>query len=42
VPTGVLGVKAQIATVQEDDAYIIRFISTVESLSYAQVGFEVT
>ena len=42
VPSGVLDVKAQIATVQEDEAYIIRFVSTVESLNYAQVGFEVT
>jgi len=42
VTPGVLNTKAQIATVKEDDAYIIRFISTVESLNYAQVGFEVT
>ena len=39
VNSDMLGVKVQIAT---DDSNVMRFISTVDSLDYYKVGFEVT
>lgn len=42
VPKDVLSIKAQVGTEQVDDFYIIRFVSSVESLNYSKVGFEVT
>ena len=42
VPKDVLSIKAQVGTEKVDDSYIIRFVSSVESLNYNKVGFEVT
>ena len=42
VPENVLGLKCQIATTAETDGstYLMRFVSSVDGLDYAKVGFE--
>lgn len=37
----VLSVQAQISTAHEDDSRDIRFVTTVDSLDYSEVGFEI-